>query len=106
MGNLDAVDDAALGAAAEGYGLGSDGLAAYRAGRPDPIPGEVLAAVLRDWSFQIPAARVAEVRGDMAPGRSWMHRFDYWSDGGDGRVGAAHGVELPFVFDTLDVQAT
>jgi para-nitrobenzyl esterase len=33
-----------------------------------------------------------------------MYRFDYWSDGGDGRVGASHGVEIPFAFDTLDVQ--
>jgi para-nitrobenzyl esterase len=105
-GALDAVDDATLGATSAGYGLGGEGLAAYRASRPDASPGDVMAAVLGDWMFQIPATRVAEARADSAPGRTWMYRFDYSSDGGDGRVGASHAVEIPFVFDTLDVKGT
>jgi para-nitrobenzyl esterase len=103
-GGIDVVDDATLTATAEGYGLGSDLLAAYRTSRTDASPGDVMAAVLGDWTFRIPAIRVAEARADATPGRTWMYRFDYWSDGGDGRVGASHGVEIPFAFDTLDVE--
>jgi para-nitrobenzyl esterase len=51
--------------------------------------------------------RVAEARTDVAGARpgtapTWMYRFDHRSVAADGKLGAAHATEIPFVFDTLD----
>lgn len=80
------------------YGVDVD--AAWNAyAEPDARPGDTLAAIVTDWFFQIPAVRVAEARGT-AP--TWMYRFDQRSTALGGELGAAHAVEIPFVFDTLD----
>jgi para-nitrobenzyl esterase len=103
--SIDAVDEATLAAAAGAYGLPADGIEVYRRNRPDARPGDLLAAILTDWFYRVPAVRVAEARtGSTAP--TWVYRFDYSSPAYDGRLGACHGVEIPFVFDTLHVPNT
>jgi para-nitrobenzyl esterase len=62
----------------------------------------VLAAIVSDWFFRVPAIRVAEARG----GNTWMYRFDYRSPALGGTLGSGHGVEIPFVFDTIDEPST
>ena len=100
---IDLIDDAGLGAVAGAYGLTEDGLATYRASRPDASPGDLLAAVISDWFFRIPAIRVAEARvGAGAPG-TWMYRFDRPEPQDNHRLGACHGAEIPFVFDTISL---
>jgi len=59
----------------------------------------VLAAVITDWFFRVPAVRVAEAR--FGAGRTWMYRFDYPSPASNYGLGSCHGAEIPFVFDTL-----
>ncbi|WP_236788144.1 carboxylesterase/lipase family protein [Amycolatopsis sp. GM8] len=97
-GTIDLVDDAILGASAAAYGLGHDAVARYRANRPDASAGDVLAALISDWFFRIPALRVAEARGD---GDTWVYRFDHPDPSANHNLGAAHSVEIPFVFDTI-----
>jgi para-nitrobenzyl esterase len=97
------IDDGILEAVAAGYGLPGDGLAVYREARPGARPGDVLAAVISDWFFRVPAIRVAEARAagaGSAGGRTWMYRFDHPEPGRNHDLGACHGVEIPFVFDT------
>ncbi|HEY0937516.1 MAG TPA: carboxylesterase family protein, partial [Trebonia sp.] len=89
-------------AAAGAYGLTGDGLAVYRASRPDASPGDVLAAVISDWFFRVPAIRVAETRAAAGAASTWMYRFDLPEPQANGGLGAAHAVEIPFVFDTID----
>ena len=94
---IDLIDEptARLGIAA--YGVDVDAaLAAYT--EAGASPGDTLAAVVTDWFFTIPAVRVAEARGAAA---TWMYRFDFRSPV-LGKLGAAHAVEIPFTFDTLD----
>ena len=67
------------------YGLGS---------RP---PGQVLTDAMTDLVFRWPARRFAE----MHQGRTHFYEFDWRSPAFGGRLGACHGMELPFVFDTL-----
>jgi len=69
------------------YGLGGKGAKA----------GEVLSRALTDLMFRCMARRTAE----MHQGRSYVYEFDWRSPAFDGELGAAHAVELPFVFDTL-----
>lgn len=80
------------------YGLDPGALAAYRAARPGASTGDVLCAVMTDWFFRVPAVRAAEAR---PAGRSWMYEFAWKSPIMDGALGACHGVEIPFAFDTL-----
>lgn len=83
----------AYGASAQdAYGL-------YGKERAGARPGDILAAIVTDWFFRIPAIRVAEARG---AAKTWMYRFDWRSTAFGGEMGAAHAVEIPFAFDNLD----
>jgi para-nitrobenzyl esterase len=98
---IDLIDEPTLAAAAAGYGLAGNGLEAYRANRPGASPGDVLAAVITDWFFRVPAIRVAETRSAAAAAGTWMYRFDYPEPAANHGFGACHAVEIPYVFDTI-----
>jgi para-nitrobenzyl esterase len=100
-GMIEAVDDQILKASAAGYGLDPAAIASYRAGRPGASAGEILAAVGTDYLFRIPAIRIAEARFD-ADTPTWMYEFAWPSPRYEGRLRACHGLEIPFMFDTLD----
>jgi para-nitrobenzyl esterase len=97
-GVADAIDDAALQAVAGALGLDAAGLAVYRSGAPSA--GDALADVMTDWFFRIPAIRLAEKH----QGNSHMYEFAWPSPVMGGRLGACHGLEVGFVFDTLDAE--
>jgi len=102
-GVADAVPDAALADIVAAYGLDAEpALAGYRAARPGATAGELLADVLTDWFFRIPSVRVAEARAAAGTGASWQYEFAWASPQLDGRLGACHAIEVPFVFDALD----
>jgi para-nitrobenzyl esterase len=97
-GVIDATDDAALAVVAGALGLDAVGLGAYQTGAGSA--GEALAALLTDWFFRIPAIRLAEAH----QGESYMYEFAWKSPLFDGRLGACHGLEIGYVFDTLDAE--
>jgi para-nitrobenzyl esterase len=99
-GTIDLIDDPTLAAVAAGYGLDGDGLAVYRANRADGSAGDTMAAVISDWFFRVPAIRVAEARDAAGGARTWMYRFDAPEPSANHGLGACHGAEIPFVFDT------
>jgi para-nitrobenzyl esterase len=72
-------------------------LAAYGLGDTTIPPGLVLARALTDLAFRCPARRMA----DRHPGRTYSFDFGWPSPLHQGRLGACHGLELPFVFGTL-----
>ncbi len=78
-------------------------LAGYRAVYPNATPGDLLAAIQTDWMWRIPAIRVAEAFRKNAKG-AYMYEFGWRTPQFDGRLGAGHGIEMPFVFDTLNAQ--
>ena len=98
---IDLIDDATLAAVAGVYGLSQDDLAVYRRNRPGASPGDILAAVISDWFFRIPAIRVAEARANSGAPGTWMYRFDRPEPQDNHRLGACHGAEIPYVFDTV-----
>ena len=100
-GAIDLIDDPALDAAASAYGLSPDDLAVYRGNRPKRSAGDILAAVITDWFYRIPAIRVAEARAASGTGNTWMYRFDHPGPRDNHRFGACHAAEVGFVFDTL-----
>ena len=98
---IDLIDDPTLQAAAGAYGLSQNDLAAYRGNRPDSSAGDILAAVVTDWFFGIPPIRVAEARATSGNTSTWIYRFDHPAPHDNHRLGACHGAEIPFVFDTI-----
>ena len=72
-------------------------LRAYGLDEKGAKPGYVLARAMTDLMFRWMTRRTAEVHR----GRSYVYEFDWRSPALGGELGAAHAVELPFVFDTL-----
>ena len=102
-GILNVVNEDILSRAVAGYGLPvAETLATYRATRKDATPGELLAAIGTDWFYRIPAIRMAEAHAQQGAGATYMYEFAWQSPMFDGRIGACHAMELPFVFDNLD----
>lgn len=76
-------------------------VAAYRACRPGASSGELFSAIMTDWMFLIPTVRLAEAHAPH-PGGTYLYEFAWPSPACGGMLGACHGLELGFVFDTLD----
>ncbi|MBO0825419.1 MAG: carboxylesterase/lipase family protein [Actinobacteria bacterium] len=83
-----------------GLGIGPDTAAAYQANRPAASPGDVVCALVTDQFFRNPMFAAAEARlaaGGPAP--TYVYEFAWRSP--VQALGAAHAVEIPFVFDNL-----
>jgi para-nitrobenzyl esterase len=74
-----------------------DALRTYGLDKKGEKPGRVLTRALTDLMFRWMARRTAELHH----GKSYVYEFDWRSPAFNGELGAAHAIELPFVFDTL-----
>lgn len=77
----------------------SDPHAAVAADRPHAGPGELRSALLGDALFGTGSARMARAHALVSTHGTYIYRFGFRSTALDGSLGAAHTVELPFVFD-------
>ncbi|MFF4294464.1 carboxylesterase/lipase family protein [Streptomyces vinaceus] len=75
--------------------------AAYEAARPGARPADVLMDLITDELFRVPSVGLAEARAD-SEHPVWAFQFDLQAAAYDGRLGAAHCLELPFVFDNFE----
>jgi carboxylesterase type B len=100
-GTIDRLTGEALAAMAVAYGLPVEGLSAYREAHPGASAGELFSAIQTDWYWRIPAVRLADAHAAGAHAATYMYEFAWRSPQMSGRLGAAHAVEIPFVFDTL-----
>ncbi|MEV5072043.1 carboxylesterase family protein [Microbacterium sp. LMI12-1-1.1] len=111
-GVLDRITNRTLALARLASRVPSRIVKAHRARRPDATPGEVLGEVVTDVLLRGPIARFADSRTDdpaaphsrvvdsAAASPTWVYEFR-WRSPVD-RLGAAHGMELGFVFDRID----
>ena len=103
-GVIDQITDEALAGAVAAYGLPiEETIEAYRDRHPDASAGDLLAAVQTDWFWRIPAVRLADAHASGDPS-TYVYEFAWGSPQFDGRLGACHALEIPFVFDTLGNQ--
>ena len=72
-------------------------LKAYGLGQKNQKAGWVFTRALSDLVFRYPARMFAAAH----QGRTHVYEMDWRSPATGGELGACHGVELPFVFDTL-----
>ncbi|RSM78873.1 carboxylesterase [Amycolatopsis sp. WAC 01375] len=73
----------------------------YLVPQGDPEPATE-ADVLGEALFGAGTARMAQAHAQISGGRTHVYSFGYRSTALNGRLGAAHTVELPFVFDIAD----
>ncbi|WP_410567217.1 carboxylesterase/lipase family protein [Amycolatopsis sp. cmx-4-61] len=103
QGNLESATEADVLAVAARVSTDPETtVAAHRAALPDATPGELRSAVLGKALFGAGTARMARAHARISGGRTHLYSFGYRSTALNGRLGAAHTVELPFVFDTAD----
>ncbi|WP_327232590.1 carboxylesterase family protein [Streptomyces sp. NBC_01317] len=78
-----------------------DAVRAYRAQRPSASTAELRTGILGDGLFGAGTRRMAAAHAKSGAGRTYRYEFGWRSDAVDGRLGASHVMELPFVFDRL-----
>ena len=97
-GQLDRISNTALTVARIATHVSRRAVALYRAHRPGAKPGEILGAIATDTLLRRPLTTFADTRVD-APAPTYVYEFAWQSP--HAGLGAAHGMELGFVFDTL-----
>jgi para-nitrobenzyl esterase len=100
-GSIDRITEEALAGMAAAYGLPAEGVSAYRAAHPGASAGDLFSTIQTDWYWRVPAVRLADAHASNARASTYMYEFAWCSPQMGGRLGAAHSVEIPFVFDTL-----
>ena len=67
-------------------------------------PWQTLAAAETDLYYQLPLLRrgAAYARHGKGKGDCWLYRFDAPSPALKGQLGASHGLEVPYLFGTLE----
>ncbi len=101
-GAIDRVTEAQVHAFAQDVGLSTSSAEALRNMLPSAqqTPGEWLCALQSDYYYRVPAQRIAALASRFARS-AHGYEFTWPSPQWRGRLGAAHGVELPFVFGNL-----
>jgi len=83
----------------------SDATAVYRHARAargeDTRAPELWFAIMSDRRFRVPLMRLAELHAAHTA-QTYAYLFTWQSPAWNGRLGAGHAVEVPFVFGTLD----
>ena len=75
-------------------------IAVYQEKFPDATPYELAVQIQTDYSFRVPAVRMAEARlNASASGRTFMYMFAWESRAG--YLKSTHALEIPFVFNNL-----
>jgi para-nitrobenzyl esterase len=101
-GALDRVTPDSLASAIAAYGLPIEStLFTYRALHPGASSGDLFAAIMTDWYWRIPAIRFTDAHAQCGSA-TYMYEFAWHSPEFNGLFGACHGLEIAFVFDTLD----
>jgi para-nitrobenzyl esterase len=74
----------------------------YRESRPEAGPTEVFSAFMTARVFGIPAVRLVEAQSPHQPDNTFVYEFRWGSPAFDGKIGSAHALEIPFVWNNLD----
>lgn len=77
-------------------------LEVYRAEQPGASLADLECALLTDLVFRIPAVQLADAQSAHAPVHQYL--WTWGSPAWGGMIGAAHAIEIPFVFDLVEDQ--
>lgn len=99
-GMIDTVDESGVKSFTDAAGFPASIADQYRQAGRGSTPGEIFTALRSDFIFRMPANKVLESQAK-AGGRAWAYSFAWKSNAYNGRMGAAHSLDIPFVFKTL-----
>ena len=102
-GFADSTEQDALNVAAKAHADPVAAVQEYRTRLPGAGWGSVRSAILGDALFGIGTQRLADAHAARGSAPTHRYEFDWRSTAIGGLLGAAHTVELPFVFDALGV---
>jgi para-nitrobenzyl esterase len=102
LANLD--DDGLVARAEQSFGeRATEAVEVYRNARSAAglasSPFDIWSAMFTDRMFRMPAIRTAELHASHTED-TWFYAFDYPSPALDGRLGACHSLDIPFVWGT------
>jgi para-nitrobenzyl esterase len=78
-------------------------VAAYRAANPAMNPAELLIAIKTDAEFRLRSLLAAERQAALGGAPVFMYSFEWETPVHGGRLQSPHALDVPFVFDTLDL---
>jgi para-nitrobenzyl esterase len=99
---VDRLDGLGPLAAAHALGGRRGGRVARAYRRRGASPRERVVAMASDRALRIPSLALAERWTTQGGAPAFVYRFDWRTPVEGGRYGAAHGLDVPFLFDTLD----
>jgi para-nitrobenzyl esterase len=70
---------------------------------PSLNPAELLIAITTDCNFRIRSLALAQRRAAQRRGPVWMYSFEWETPVLGGKMRAPHAMDVPFVFNTLDL---
>jgi para-nitrobenzyl esterase len=75
----------------------------YKRRDPAATAADRLITALTAANFQVRSTLLAERKAQRGKAAVWMYRFDWETPAFGGRLKSPHSMDVPFVFDTLDV---
>ncbi len=75
----------------------------YRRLYPGASPADRLIVTTTDSNFRIRSLTLAQRRAATATAPVWMYSFNWETPLHDGKMKAPHAMDVPFVFDTIDL---
>ncbi|CAL9674809.1 Carboxylesterase [Streptomyces sp. enrichment culture] len=78
-------------------------LRAYRAQHPQASTAQLRTAIMTDHLFASGSRRLAHAHAQRPDSRTYSYEFSWRSAAFDGWLGACHCIELPFVFNRVDL---
>ncbi|MET0657758.1 MAG: carboxylesterase family protein, partial [Steroidobacteraceae bacterium] len=100
---LEEADLQARAGAMLGAQRGPAAIDLYKKLYPNTAPNQRWARLMTDSRMWGDSIRLAERKHAQQGAPVYMYRFDFTSPAFDGRLGAPHTIEIPFVFRTLDI---
>ena len=95
------IDEAAADRTLREAGLSAEGARAYLHSLPGSTGANILGQAATDRMFRVPTEELCDARCG-ADGRTYRYQSAWRSPAMGGILGAAHCVDVPFVFDNLD----
>ena len=99
------LDEAGMAKVAQGFaGARAEALvAAYRRARPQATPHDIVYRIAGDQGVRLPSLTIAERKLAQGAAPVFVYLFNFETNVLGGRLKSPHTLEIPFVFDTVDV---
>ncbi|MBT3134708.1 carboxylesterase family protein [Alteromonas sp. ALT199] len=99
---IETIDESKVSLFLHDLNLGEDARKVYKKTGHDSY-GDIYADIQSDYTFRMPAIQIAELLTESGS-TVWKYNFGWKSGAYDGELGAAHFVDVPYTFDTIDTE--